>query len=146
MKEEHNMKDNRNYHLKLQEMCDCLLNTEPLKEMSILKGDEDQDEAAVKWLALAILYGIDSNAKRISITATDDGDVKVVAKYRKTELPSPGKNVGRKVFDLVKGIAHFDGDEGETPLAVGIRDSSLEIGLSSATEGDEHVVTLKFPK
>lgn len=140
------MKDSRNYHLKVQEMCDCLLSTDPLREMSVLKSDEDQEEAAVKWLALAVLYGIDSNAKRISISATDDGDVKVVAKFRKSELPSPGKEVGRKIFELVKQIAHFDGDEGTTPLAVGIRDSSLEVGLSSAKEGDEQVVTLRFPK
>jgi hypothetical protein len=140
------MKDSRSYHLKVQEMCDCYLNTEPLREMSVLKNDEDKEDAAVKWLALAILYGIDSNAKRISISSTEDGDVKVVAKFRKTEIPSPGTEVGKRVFDLVKQIAHFDGDEGTTALAVGIRDSSLEIGLSSAKEGDEQMVTLKFPK
>ncbi|NTW36618.1 MAG: hypothetical protein HGB17_10900 [Syntrophobacteraceae bacterium] len=140
------MKDSRSHHLKVQEMCDCYLNTEPLREMSVLKNDADKDEAAVKWLALAILYGIDSNAKRISISASEDGDVKVVAKFRKTELPTPGKEVGKKVFDLVKQIAHFEGEEGATPLAVGIRDSSLEIELSSDKEGDERVVTLKFPK
>ncbi len=140
------MKDSRSHHLKVQEMCDCYLNTEPLREMSVLKNDADKDEAAVKWLALAILYGIDSNAKRISISASEDGDVKVVAKFRKTELPTPGKEVGKKVFDLVKQIAHFEGEEGTTPFAVGIRDSSLEIELSSDKEGDERVVTLKFPK
>ncbi len=140
------MKDNRSYHLKVQEMCDCYLSTEPLREMSVLKDDEDKDEAAIKWLALAILYGIDSNAKRISISASDDGDVKVLAKFRKTELPTPGKEVGKRVFDLVKQIGHFEGEEGATPLAVGIRDSSLEIGLTASRDGDEHVVTLRFPK
>jgi len=54
--------------------------------------------------------------------------------------------VGKKVFDLVKQIAHFEGEEGTTPFAVGIRDSSLEIELSSDKDGDERVVTLKFPK
>jgi hypothetical protein len=140
------MKDNRSYHLKVQEMCDCYLSTEPLREMSVLKDDEDKDDAAIKWLALAILYGIDSNAKRISISASDDGEVKVFAKFRKTELPTPGKEVGRRVFDLVKQIGHFEGEEGATPLAVGIRDSSLEIGVTAAKDGDDRVVTLKFPK
>jgi hypothetical protein len=127
-------------------MCDCYLSTEPLREMSVLKDDEDKDDAAIKWLALAILYGIDSNAKRISISASDDGEVKVFAKFRKTELPTPGKEVGRRVFDLVKQIGHFEGEEGATPLAVGIRDSSLEIGVTAAKDGDDRVVTLKFPK
>jgi hypothetical protein len=139
------MKDSGSMHLKVQEMCDCYLSTDPLREMSVLKDDEDKDAAAIKWLALAILYGIDSNAKRISLSANEKGDVKVVAKFRKSELPAPGSDVGSRIFDLVKRLAHFDGDEGTTPLAVGIRDSSLEIGLSSAREDDGRVVTLRFP-
>jgi len=140
------MKDSRSAHLKVQEMCDCYLNTQPLREMSVLKNDEDLEDAAYKWLALAILHGVDSNAKSIEISTDDEGDVKVVAKFRKTELPSPGKEVGRKIFEMVKEIGHFDGDEGKTTLAVGIRDSSLELELSAEKEDDERSVTLKFPK
>jgi hypothetical protein len=140
------MKDNRNLHLKVQELCDCFMNTELLKEMSVLKGDTDKEEAALKWLSLAILYGIDSNAKKITVSATKDGGVKVVAKYRATELPSPGPDVGARIFDAVKAIAHFDEDGGKTPLAVGIRDSSIEIGVEATREDDAESVVLKFPK
>ncbi len=140
------MKDSRSTHLKVQEMCDCYLNTQPLKEMSVLKNDEDKDDAAYKWLALAILYGVDSNAKSIEISTDDEGQVKVVAKFRKTELPSPGPEVGKRIFELVKELGHFDGDEGRTALAVGIRDSNLELELSAEKDDDERSVTLKFPK
>lgn len=139
------MKDSGSMHLKVQEMCDCYLSTDPLREMSVLNRDDDKDAAAIKWLALAILYGIDSHAKRISLSANEEGDVKVLAKYRESELPAPGKDVGTRVIELVKRLAHFDGDEGTTPFAVGIRDSSLEIGLSSAKEDKKKVVTLRFP-
>jgi hypothetical protein len=47
------MKDKRSLHLKVQELCDCYATTDPLKEMSIVKDDEDKDEAGLKWLALA---------------------------------------------------------------------------------------------
>jgi hypothetical protein len=63
-------------HLKVQEMCDCYATTDPLKEMSDLPKDEDTQESALKWLALAILHGINDNAKKISLT--------------QSKLPSPG--------------------------------------------------------
>ena len=47
------MKEKRNLHLKVQELCDCYATNDPLKEMSEIKADSDKDEAAVKWLALA---------------------------------------------------------------------------------------------
>jgi hypothetical protein len=37
------MKEKRNLHLKVQEMCDCYATGDPLKEMSIIKNDEDRD-------------------------------------------------------------------------------------------------------
>ncbi|MFC1814353.1 hypothetical protein ACFL0M_00110 [Thermodesulfobacteriota bacterium] len=61
------MKEKRNPHLKVQELCDCFATTDLLKEMSALKGDADIDEAALKWIALAALHGINANAEKISI-------------------------------------------------------------------------------
>ena len=58
------MKEKRNLHLKVQELCDCYATTDPLKEMSNVKNDVDKDEAALKWLALAALHGVNHNAKK----------------------------------------------------------------------------------
>ncbi len=84
------MKDAQNLHLKLQELCDCFSTTDPLKEMSEIKTDDDRMEAALKWLALSALHGINNNAKKITVKKTDDGHVSVTAEYRDTDLPSPG--------------------------------------------------------
>ena len=69
------MKEKRNVHLKVQELCDCYAANDPLKEMSILKNDQDKDEAALKWLALAALHGVNNNAKKVSITRSKDGEI-----------------------------------------------------------------------
>ena len=61
------MKEKRNLHLKVQELCDCYATTDPLKEMSVVGKDKDQEEAALKWLALAALHGVNNNAKEITI-------------------------------------------------------------------------------
>jgi len=139
------MRDKRNLHEKVQEMCDCFVTADPLQEMSHLKEEKDNDEAALKWLALAILHGIDSNAKKITISASKEGNVKVLAKYRESRLPSPTAEVGQKILESVKNIAHFEKEEGKIPWAVGIGDSSLEIDVKMEKEGEFETVELKFP-
>ena len=139
------MKEKRNLHLKVQELCDCYATNDPLKEMSQIKGDSDQDEAAVKWLALAALHGVNDNAKEITITRSPDGNIKVTAKYREAELPSPGSEIGEKIMSAVREITHIEGGKGKSPLALGIRDDSIELKIKMKTKDEGERVTLKFP-
>lgn len=139
------MKDYQNLHLKVQELCDCFATTDPLREMSLIKNEQDKEEAALKWLSLVALHGINENAKKISITRSNSGNVNVEAEYRKKELPSPGDVVAKRIMNAVKEIAHFDENQGEMPLSLGIRDSSVGIGLKMKTKNNKMVVTIKFP-
>ncbi len=141
------MLDKRSLHMKVQEQCDCYANTDPLSEMAGLIKEHDSEEGALKWLALAVLHGIDRNAEKITIRCTAEGEVSVTAKYRKTELPSPPTQIGRKVFDVVKGITHIEGDKGKSPVVIGIRDSSIKVEMKLDRDGakKEEEVVLKFP-
>ena len=139
------MKEKRNIHLKVQEMCDCYATTDPLKEMSKIKGDSDQDDAAEKWLALAALHGVNNNAKEIAIRRTKDGKITVTAKYRETELPSPGAEIGDKVMSAVREITHIEGEKGKSPLALGIRQDSIELKIKMKSKDKGERVTLTFP-
>ncbi|RJQ56387.1 MAG: hypothetical protein C4530_14680 [Desulfobacteraceae bacterium] len=140
------MKEKRNLHLKVQELCDCFATTDPLKEMAEVRKDVEKDEAALKWIALAALHGINDNAEKITISRDPDGQVTVTAKYRKRGLPSPGPEVGRKVFEAVREITHIEGDKGKLPLSLGIRDSSIELKIKIESKKDRESVTLKFPE
>jgi len=140
------MKDKHSLHLKVQELCDCFATTDPLKGMSVLEKDEDKHEAALKWLALAILHGINANAKKISISRSNDGKVEVKADYRKADLPTPGSEIGEKIIEAVRGITHLEGGKGGTPLAIGIRDGSIEMNVKLKKDEDGESVTLKFPE
>jgi len=139
------MKEKRNLHLKVQEMCDCYATGDPLKEMSIVKNDEDIEEGALKWLALAALHGVNNNAEEITITRDPDGQVRVVAEYRKTELPSPGLEVGGKIVDAVREITHIEEDKGEIPLALGIRQDTVNLQIKFKAKKDKEKITIKFP-
>ena len=140
------MKEKRNLHLKVQELCDCYATNDPLKEMSVVINDGDKDEAAVKWLALAALHGVNSNAKEVSITRFTDGEVRVTAKYRESELPSPGSDVGSKILQTVREITHIEGHKGKTPLALGIRNDSIELQVELKEKEGREKVTIKFPE
>ena len=140
------MKEKRNIHLKVQELCDCYATTDPLKEMSKIKADGDKDEAAIKWIALAALHGVNDNAKEVSIKRTPDGNVKVTARYREAELPSPGKEIGEKIMNAVREIAHIEGAKGKSPLALGIREDSIELNIKMKSKDKGERVTLKFPE
>jgi len=140
------MKDKGSLHLKLQELCDCFATTDPLKEMSDIKDEADKNEAALKWLALAALHGVNNNAEKISITRSDNGNVTVTAEYRKKDLPSPGSDVAEKIFEAVTGITHIQGDKGKSPLALGIRDSSIDLKIKMKTKDGGKKITIKFPE
>jgi hypothetical protein len=140
------MKEKRNIHLKVQELCDCYATNDPLKEMSEIKGDSDQDEAAAKWLALAALHGVNDNAKEVSITRSPDGNIKVTAKYREAELPSPGSEIGEKIMSAVREITHIEGSKGKSPLALGIRNDSIELKIKMKSKEKGERVTIKFPE
>ena len=140
------MKDKGSLHLKVQELCDCFATTDPLKEMSDITAEADKNQAALKWLALAALHGVNNSAEKISITRTDDGNVSVTAEYRKKDLPSPGSEVAEKIIEAVAGITHIEGDKGKTPLALGIRDSSVELKIKMKTKNGGKKITIKFPE
>ena len=140
------MKGTESVHKKVQEMCDCYATTDPLREMSILKNDADKEEAAVKWLALVALHGVNNNAEKISIRRSEDGKVTVYAEYRTTELPSPGGGVGQKIFEAVRGMTHIEGEKGKTDLALGIRDSSIDLKVNLKKKEGGEQVTLRFPE
>jgi hypothetical protein len=144
-RKEKKMKDKRSLHLKVQELVDCYATTDPLKEMPVLDREADQEEAALKWVALAALHGINGNAKEIRVHKSKGGKVNVVARYYDTELPSPGSEVGGKIISAVRNIAHLEGAKGNSPVALGIREGSIEltVGVNQDDEGES--LTLKFP-
>lgn len=139
------MKDAVNLHQKVQGLCDCFATNDPLKEMSKVQADADTDEAALKWIALAVLHGINSNAKEIVISNTKTDGVKVTAEYRKADLPSPGGPIGEKIIQAVREISHLEGNKAETTLAFGIRNNSMDLKIKSKHEGGDEKITIKFP-
>jgi len=139
------MKDKQSLHLKLQEHIDCFAGTDYLTEMPTVQKEADREEAALKYLALALLHGINANAKEIEIRKSSDGGLQVIAEYRKSELPSPGNEVGSQVIQSFEQMLHMEGEKTKMPLSVGVKDSSVELQVKIKKEDKGEKVVLKFP-
>ncbi len=139
------MRDSSSLHQKVQEMCDCYATNDPLKEMSKMQHEKDIDEAAVKWIALAILHGINNNAEEISIEHTKKGSVKVIAEYRRTELPPPDEAIAKNIVNTLKNIIHVEFSQGDSALALGLRSGSVDLHVKTRDESRDSSASIKFP-
>ena len=139
------MKETASIHQKVQELCDCFATTDPLKEMSKVGKAPEGEDAALKWIALAVLHGINSNAEKISLRTSSDGKVKVTAEYRKTELPSPGGEVGKKVVEAMRAMTHMEKNKEKIVLALGIHNNSMDLKIKARHEGGDDRITITFP-
>lgn len=140
------MQDKRNLHKKMQEQIDCFVGTDYLVELKAVKDEPDKAQAPLKWLALAILYGINENVKKIKIEKKENGDIRLIAEFPDFELPSPGEDVVNTIFEDLRKITHIESDKGEILLSVGIRDSSIELKAKVKKENGKEKIVLKFPK
>lgn len=131
-------------HQKIQKLCECFVEKDPVREMSHMSEETDREDSALKWIALAILHGIEGNAKKISLVRTQDGEVKVNAKYRESEMTSPDPDLADKIFEIIRGITHIEGEEGEVELALGIGDSNIELEVELEQDEEGESITLEF--
>jgi len=138
------MKDTQNKHLKVQEFVDCYATTDFLTEMVKIDNESDGQDAALKWLSLAALHGINEYAEKISISRNKNGRVKVTAEYREKDLPVMNPAVADTIFDTVREISHIDKSHGKTRMALGVRDSSVDLNLELKEKSDKTKLTIRF--
>ncbi len=140
------MEDKRNVQLKVQEMIDCYMTTDPLKEMSEVPAETDKEDAVYKWIALAAIHGINNNAEKINIEKTSTGEVQVTAKYREATLPTPGADIAEKILQAVREMTAIEGEKGKSLLSLGVRDSSVDLKVKVKSKDGKEKVSLKFPE
>ncbi|MFP3983054.1 MAG: hypothetical protein ACLFV2_05105 [Desulfurivibrionaceae bacterium] len=139
-----------NLHLKLQEMCDCYLDTsyeEELNSAADITEGEEPEESAVKYLALAIMYGITEKAHSLKLKKKRNGQLKAVLNAeQKIYLPPPSKELFDRVKGVVSSILHFEEGGGELPLSLGLRTGQVNLNVKLKEEEDKASLKLKFPQ
>ncbi len=140
-------KISRNYHARLQEMCDCYMETDYRKEMEVMASESsvDLEEDALKYLALSILYATTDKAKKLSFKKKK-GEPKVTVKAEeKMELPTPPGEIADKIFEIMRSITHLEGEKGREPFSMGLRDGRMELGVKVEKEEDKESLKFSFP-
>ncbi len=147
------IKDDRNYHQRLQEFCDCYMETDPKKELETasrgISGDPggDLDELALKFLGLGIFYGASEKARTISIQRSKDGKVLFAVEAReKYQLPPPSLQVADRVISIARSITHIEEDQGEVPVSMGIRSDRLDITFQFDRTRNGESFSILFPE
>ena len=147
------IKDERNYHQRLQEFCDCFMETDFKKELEAaskgVSGDPsgDPDELALKFFGITLLYGANEEAKRITLQRPKEGKVLLSVEARGNyQLPPPSVQVADRIFSIARSITHIDKDQGKSPLSLGLRNDRMEISLEIDRKGGGESLTIFFPK
>ena len=147
------IKDDRSYHQRLQEFCDCFMETDPKKELEKaakgVSGDPggNPDELALKFLGLGIFYGAAEKAKKISLQRLKDGKVNFSIESRgKYQLPPPSSDLANRIISIARSITHIDADQGTEPVSLGLRNDRMDVTFQFDRNPGGESLTILFPE
>jgi hypothetical protein len=138
-----------NLHQKLQEMCDCYMETDFVGQLEAMSGSPvtDLQEDAVKYLSLAVMYGVTEKARKLEIKRKK-GETRTRLKTSegKIQLPPPNNDLFDGVVELMRCILHLDSENNKSPLSLGLRNSQLDLEVKLKEKGDKTSLKIKFPE
>jgi len=147
------IKDDRNYHQRLQEFCDCYMETDPKKELEKaakgISGDPagDLDELALKFLGLGIFYGVSEKAKKISLERSKEGKVLFTVEAKGNyQLPPPSTQIVDRINSIARSITHIDKEKGKEPVSMGLRNDRIELTFQFDQKAGGEVFSIVFPE
>jgi hypothetical protein len=147
------IKDDRSYHQRLQEFCDCFMETDPKKELEKaakgISGDpkNDPDELALKFLGLGIFYGATEKAREISIRRSKGGKVLFSVESKgKYQLSPPSPDLADRIISIARSITHIDGDKGQEPVSLGLRNDRMDITFRFDRKEGGESLSILFPE
>ena len=138
-----------NLHMKLQEMCDCYMDSDFLAELKreIPVESTTLEEEALRYFALLILYTVTTKAQQLKVKRKkEELKVTVTSLHEKKTLTPPPEEIVNKIFEIIRAITHIETDNGEMPLALGLRREQMELQVKVKKAEDEETMKLLFPE
>ncbi|MBI5440439.1 MAG: hypothetical protein HY900_04425 [Deltaproteobacteria bacterium] len=137
------MLQRQSYYLKLEDYIDCFAEATALDELRRGGMAAEGDEAAIKWLALALLHGLSCRTDALEMSRSANGSVEV--RMSGCSLPAPEREFAPQIFEAVRRIAHLEGEDASVPLTLGIRNDSLDFQVEMTRRGGGEFLTIRFP-
>ena len=138
----------RTPHLKLQEMCDCYLETDFSRQLKVMVSSKSTDlmEDGFKYLALVLLEAITEKASALVLTK-EDNRVKVTLKgAAQRELPSPAPEIMSSIITIMRDILHLEEGKGKSPLTLGLKNSQFDLLVRMKKDNGEESLAIEFPE
>lgn len=135
-------------HLKLQEMCDCYLDTNFSKKLAAMKQPLHANvaEDACKYLALALLEATTEQARALTfITMDNKTTVTVEASEKDIPLPAPAPNIVHSIMKIIRDIIHLEEGNGEGPLILGLKTGQLDLSVLIQKDSRRERIVIGFP-
>ena len=138
---------NRNLHAKLQEMCDCYMDTDFLPELesAVTAEGDDLEENSIKYLALAILESLTQKAGKLAVKKKEKVKVTISSFDEKIQLPPPTNEMADKIFEIVRSITHIEDAKGASTLAFGLRNGQIDLTVKLKKKDGKESLKLIFP-
>jgi len=138
-----------NLHLKLMEMCDCYLGTDYAATIQKVADvpSADLQEDALRYLALALLFTLNEQARQLSLKRKKD-KITVTIKHddEKIALRPPTKAVFDRIIAIMRTILHLEEDKGGLPLTLGLKNDRIEVQVKVERTADKETLKVKFPE
>ncbi len=139
----------RTPHLKLQEMCDCYLETDFSKQLAAMGSsgsNADLMENSFKYLALALLQATTQQAGELSFIKTEDSiAVTIRTADQAIPLPAPAPELIKAITVIIRSITHLDEEKGESPLILGLKNGQLELLVEVEEGKKKEQLIITFP-
>ncbi|MBI5117064.1 hypothetical protein HZA56_11375 [Candidatus Poribacteria bacterium] len=144
----------RSPHVKLQEFLDCFLDSNHRKELEDFSTPqlrkrirEDVPEEALRYFALVLLYGIDVQAKDISIVrkAPDHALCRMTGE-KFYDVPAPAEEVVATLFEEIEDMTGIDETKRRGKLVIGVKNEEIDLDVfSGVTDSGEEKITIQLP-
>jgi hypothetical protein len=139
----------RNLHAKLQEMCDCYLETDYLPELQKMSQEQgtDLEEEGLKYLSLSLMHTISEKGRKLTLKRKKE-ELRVTMKSEEKELlPAPPAELFEKIIEIMRKILHLEEEaKGELPLVLGLRNGQVEVMVKIEHKPDQDTLKFKFPE
>ena len=137
----------RHLHQRLQEYLDCFLEADvdaELKRFDAGEGgpvDENETEAALKVLALALFTSIARKAGKIILS----GDHIDLLSPERSTLVTASPDLVARAADIVTEIAGLEPGGESGRIVLGLRSGQLDLSITQAGSDEQRAVTIGLP-
>ncbi len=146
------MKDERNYHLRLQEFCDCYMETDPKTELEKAAKGVSGDPAGTPMSMPSNFSASLSSMEPVKRPKDFPPKIKrrqgIVYGGRQGKIPTSAAptQLADRIISIARSITHIDADQGKLPVSLGLRNDRIDVTFQFDRKAGDETFSILFPE